>query len=204
MAYTRPSASAADATWQGAPAYTRPSASAADATFVTASGVDCTIVASLAITASLSMEFGNGEIDASITAALPISASMSAGHGVSADIHAVLTVASAVGAAQGVSGDIGAAVGITGVVSLTHERYEVKGVAQIGGVLVDRRVRVYRRATGDLVAQGDTVAGAFRLTTGFDAGGGEVYVLPIDLSGGATDWVPPVANRVVPTLAMDT
>lgn len=183
MAYTRPSASAADAIWQGASAYTRSSASAADATFVSSSSIDCTIAAAVSITASLSLVFAT-EIDTSIAAVLPIVGSINVAHGI--------------------AGAVVAAVGIAGAVSLTHERYEVKGVAQIGSVLADRRVRVYRRATGDLVVQGDTVAGAFRLTTGFDAGGGEVYVLPIDLSGSATDWVPPVANRVVPTLAMDT
>jgi hypothetical protein len=204
MAYTRPSASAADATWQGAAPYTRPSASAADATFVESSGVDCTIAASLAITASLAVSFGSVEIGSSIASVVPITASISADHGVAADIHAVLTVAAASGVAHGVAGSVGAAVGIAGAFDITHERYEVRGVTQIGGVLVDRRVRVYLRETGALIAQGDTVAGAFHLATGFSAGGGEVYVIPIDLSGGATDWTPPIANRVVPTLAMDT
>ena len=37
MAYTRPSASAADASWSGAPAYTRPSSSAANAAFISGS-----------------------------------------------------------------------------------------------------------------------------------------------------------------------
>jgi hypothetical protein len=80
-------------------------------------------------------------------------------------------------------------------------RYVLRGEVRHQGVLVDRRVRAYRRSDGDLIAQGDTVAGVFDLHAGFAAD--EYTVLPIDLSVGATDFAPPAANRVVSVLAQD-
>ena len=82
-----------------------------------------------------------------------------------------------------------------------HLRYEVRGEVRLGGVLVNRRVRCYKRSTGDLMGQADTVAGRYRVHAGFDAD--EVYTLAIDMDAGATDWVPPTANRLVPVLAED-
>ena len=81
------------------------------------------------------------------------------------------------------------------------ERYELKGEVRQAGVLINRRVRAYHRDTGALVNEGDTVAGHFRLHTGFAPA--EYYVIPIDLSNDAADWTPPCANRLVSVLAMD-
>lgn len=81
------------------------------------------------------------------------------------------------------------------------ERYELKGEVRLSGVLINRRVRAYRRDSGALVNEGDTVAGRFRLHTGFAAA--EYYVVPIDLADNADDWTPPCANRLVSVLAMD-
>jgi len=83
----------------------------------------------------------------------------------------------------------------------THLRYEVRGEVRLGGVLVNRRVRCYARASGELMGQAETVAGRYRVHAGFtDA---EVYVTAIDLADAATDWIPPAANRLVPVLADD-
>lgn len=81
------------------------------------------------------------------------------------------------------------------------ERYELKGEVRQSGVLVNRRVRAYHRDTGALVNEGDTVAGRFRVHTGFTPA--EYYVIPIDLSNDAADWTPPCANRLASVLAMD-
>jgi len=81
------------------------------------------------------------------------------------------------------------------------ERYELTGEVRLSGVLINRRVRAYRRDSGALVNEGDTVAGRFRLHTGFAAA--EYYIIPIDLDGDAADWTPPCANRLVSVLAMD-
>jgi hypothetical protein len=82
-----------------------------------------------------------------------------------------------------------------------HERYEVRGEVREGGVLVNRRVRVYLRSTGALMGEADTVVGKFSLHTGFTQS--EHYITPIDLGEFAADWLPPTANRIVPVLAYD-
>lgn len=100
-------------------------------------------------------------------------------------------------AGQGTVSFSGFSAAGTGVV----ERYELKGEVRQAGVLINRRVRAYHRDTGALVNEGDTVAGRFRLHTGFAPA--EYYVIPIDLSNDAADWTPPCANRLVSVLAMD-
>ncbi|AUN95399.1 hypothetical protein [Pseudazoarcus pumilus] len=83
----------------------------------------------------------------------------------------------------------------------TVVRYELRGAVRDQGVLVERRVRAYRLDTGELVAQGDTSAGLFRLPVGFEA---RLFtVLSVHLDEAATDYAPPCANRVESVLAMD-
>lgn len=117
----------------------------------------------------------------------------------------VVTVTSAIVSGVGVRGVAGqgavafsqfSAIG-SGIV----ERYELKGEVRQSGVLINRRVRAYRLDTGALVNEGDTVAGRFRLHTGFASA--EYYVIPLDLADNAADWTPPCANRLVSVLAMD-
>ena len=81
------------------------------------------------------------------------------------------------------------------------ERYELKGEVRQSGVLINRRVRAYRRDSGVLANEGNTVGGRFRLHTGFAAA--EYYVVPINLADDAADWAPPCANRLLSVLAMD-
>lgn len=83
----------------------------------------------------------------------------------------------------------------------TVVRFEVRGEVRNQGVLVDRRVRAYRRNDGALIAEQDTTAGRFRLHCGFAAA--EHYLVPVDLSAEATDYAPPCANRVLSVLADD-
>lgn len=91
---------------------------------------------------------------------------------------------------------------ITGLAPAQHPRHELRGEVRLGGVLVNRRVRAYARDTGALLGEADTVAGKFRVHAGFAAI--ECYATPIDLSPGATDWLPPTANRILAVLASDT
>lgn len=221
MAYTRPTASAADATWAGTGTYTRPAASAADATFPAAS-FDATIAAVVPVTASISMVHGVAgtiaavvpitaaidadyiqvNVDVDIVASVPVIASIDAVHGVAATITAVVPVAAAAAGAHGVSAAVVGTIGLLASIAAVHERYELSGEVRLSGVLVNRRVRAYRRSDGAFVAEADTVAGKFKVPAGFLATV-EHYVVPIHLDDAATDWSPPVANRVLPALAMD-
>lgn len=117
------------------------------------------------------------------------------------EIAAAVPVVAGAGLAHGVAASAAAALPVTAAVDALHERYEVRGQVKVGDVLVNRRVRVYSRASGALIAEADTVDGSFRVHAGFTAQ--EVYLLPVDLSESGTDWLPPAANRVVPVLAMD-
>lgn len=83
----------------------------------------------------------------------------------------------------------------------TVVRYELRGEVRDQGVLVNRRVRAYRRDTGALTAEADTVVGAFAIPVGFAVA--EYYLVPINLDIAATDFAPPCANRVTSVLAMD-
>ena len=115
------------------------------------------------------------------------------------------TVASAIASGSGARGVAGQGIVVFDQFSATGagvvERFELKGEVRQAGVLINRRVRAYLRDTGNLVNEGDTVAGRFCLHTGFTPA--EYYVIPIDLSNDAADWMPPCANRLLSVLAMD-
>lgn len=83
----------------------------------------------------------------------------------------------------------------------TVVRYELLGEIRKDTILVNRLVRVYRRDTGELIAEAMSDAGHFRIHTGFVER--EHYIVPIDTANDAVDWSPPVANRVLSVLAMD-
>lgn len=68
-------------------------------------------------------------------------------------------------------------------------RYELRGEVRAQGALVNRRVRVYRRDTGALVAEDDTAGGKVRLPVGLTPM--EFYLISLDLDAGATDHSPP-------------
>lgn len=48
-------------------------------------------------------------------------------------------------------------------------RYEVRGEIRLQGALVNRRVRTYNRASGDMVGDVNSVAGKFKVHAGFAA-----------------------------------
>nr|WP_295937352.1 hypothetical protein [uncultured Acidovorax sp.] len=220
MSYTRPAASAADATWAGSIAYVRPSQSAADASWQT--GVVGTAQGAVKVTGAVVAAHGvagvaqgrvrvTGEVQATHTPNLVIgvaagrvgvTGSVLAAHGVSGAGLGRIGVSGAVQARHGVKGSSVGRIAVGGAVQALHLRYEVRGEVRLGGVLVDRRVRCSNRTSGELMGQADTVAGRYRVHAGFDES--EVYVTAIDLSGGAIDWIPPTANRLVPVLADDT
>lgn len=221
MSYTPPAYSAASYTWVGTDAYTPPAYSAASFTWepvlvpVTGTGEGVVPITGAGTGALVFSAEGAGGV--AITGAavgyfgvlivgvgagvVPITGD---GVGVAGARGAGAGVVPVVGAGAGDFGASGAGVGvvpITGAAVALHPRYEVAGVVRLGGVLVNRRVRAYLRSSGGLVGQADTVAGAFRIHTGFEAD--EYTVTPIDMSPDAVDWLPPTANRVVSTLAVD-
>ena len=218
MSYTRPSAATADATWYGTPAYTRPAQSAADATWsaggatgtgagtltftgvaTAAHGIAGTGAGALAFTGAGTAEHTSAGVGAGM---LPFTGSATASHGIAGAAAGALAFTGSGAAAHGVSATGAGAIGFTGTCAALHLRYEVRGEVRLGGVLVNRRVRCYKRSTGDLTGQADTVAGLYRVHAGFDDA--EVTTMAIDLAEGATDWIPPTANRLVPVLADDT
>lgn len=221
MSYARPDHDAADASWLGQGAYTRPDHDAADASWLTSatgvgdgeldiigSGAGAHGVAGLG-TGEVAIEgFGTG------TAGAPAVSGSGAGDinvvGDGAGAHGVrgpgVGIVGIYGAGTGLHGVRGAGSGdvdITGSAEGLHLRYELRGEVRMAGVLVNRRVRAYRRDTGALVGEADTTAGQFRVAAGIGAPR-EHYVIPLDLSEDATDWRPPTANRVVSVLASDT
>lgn len=99
------------------------------------------------------------------------------------------------------TGAIPFATTLTGTATAQHPRYEVRGQVRLAGVAVERRVRAYGRDVGELLGQGDTTGGFFRIPAGFAEI--ECTVLPIDLATDATDYEPPTANRVLCVLAED-
>ena len=133
--------------------------------------------------------------------ALDFTGAASVAHGVAAQAAGALDFTGAGASAHGIVATCAGTLGFTGACAALHLRYEVRGEVRMGGVLVNRRVRCSKRATGELMGQDDTVAGRYRVHAGFDDA--EVYVTAIDLADGATDWIPPTANRLVPVLADD-
>ena len=187
-----------------------------------AHGINLDSVATIPVTADLALEFTSPNIDIDIAASIPvvaaaeavhgvavsgvasvpITAEMSAAHGVSVAAVATVSVQALQNSVHGVALDSIAAISVSAAADITVERYELRGEVRLSGVLVNRRVRAYLRSSGVLLGEADTAVGRFRVHTGFAAS--ECYVTPIDMTDGATDWLPPTANRITSVLAMDT
>lgn len=146
-------------------------------------------------------EYVNIQIDASGAVVVDIAVEGSAGHGIAGSGVATIGVDASSDATHGIAGSESVSIPITVSGTGVVERYELVGEVRLQGVLVDRRVRAYRRDTGALVGDASTVSGRFRLHTGFVAR--EHYLVPIDQANDATDWLPPCANRVMSVLAQD-
>ncbi|CAN7366724.1 hypothetical protein LJR118_002179 [Acidovorax sp. LjRoot118] len=221
MSYTPPAYNAVNFTWVGVPAYTPPVYTAVNFTWVppvdavTGVGDGVVLITGAAVGGLVFRAEGAGVVPITGAGAGYFGEVVAGvGEGVVSITGAAVGFAGAVGAGAGVVSVVGGGVGaagasgagagvipITGAGVALHPRYEVAGVVKLGGILVNRRVRAHLRSSGELVGQADTVAGAFRIHTGFEAD--EYTVTPIDLSPGATDWLPPAANRVTSTLAVD-
>ena len=178
-----------------------------------AATLDFAADASATYTSSLASGTGAGT--------LPLSADASGVHGVVGTGASTLTIDGSDAAAHGIAGPAEATVGFVASASVghgiagagdssltftvdaaaTHERYELRGEVRQGGVLVNRRVRAYLRDTGAMIGEDDTTAGRFNIHTGFAPA--EHYIVPVHLVADATDWTPPVANRVLSVLAQD-
>lgn len=221
MSYTRPDHDAADASWLGQAPYTRPDHDAADASWLTsATGFgdgELDIIGSGAGAHGVAgLGAGEIEVDGSGTgsAGVPVVSGSGSGdidvegdgtsaHGVRGPGVGVVDVDGAGTGKHGVRGSGAGDIDISGDGEGLHLRYELRGEVRLSGVLVNRRVRAYRRDTGALVGEADTTAGQFRVNAGIGSPR-EHYVIPVDLSDDASDWRPPVANRVVSVLASDT
>lgn len=208
MSYTRPLFDAADATWQGASPYTRPAADAADATWQPAGPATVealvTVPSPLGAPAGLVGVVAPEAVECVAVVPSPLGAPAAraqwvgqGGAAVPSPLGAPTVRALAVPVALSA---VPSPLGIPACVA-TVLRYELRGQVRDQGVLVDRRVRAYRRDTGALMAEADTTAGAFRLPVGFEAR--EFYLVPVDLDSEATDYAPPCANRVESVLALD-
>ena len=221
MSYTPPAGNAANASWVGAAAYTPPAGDAANASWaatgVTATcagalgftgaaavahGVAVVAAGTLAFTGAATVEHSSVVVECVAEGALDFTGAASAAHGIAVQAAGTLAFTGAGAAAHGIAATCAGTLGFTGACAALHLRYEVRGEVRLGGVLVNRRVRCSKRATGELMGQADTVAGVYRVHAGFDEA--EVYVTAIDLAEAATDWIPPTANRLVPVLASDT
>ncbi len=179
-------------------------------------------VATVPVTASMVLEYTSPNVDITLAAVVPVLAASDVAHGVAvagvaavsvtadlSSVHGVAVAAAATvpvqalqNAVHGVALDGIAAIGTTAAAAITVARYELRGEVRLSGVLVNRRVRAYSRASGALLGEADTSVGKFRVHTGFVAA--ECYATPIDLSDGAVDWLPPTANRITSVLALDT
>lgn len=221
MSYTPPAYNAANFSWVGLAAYTPPAYNAANFSWapvvadVTGTGAGVVPVTGagsgvLAFTGVGSGAVpvtgaGVGQFDQVITGdgagQVPIVGGGAGYAGASGAGVGVVPVAGASVGDYGASGAGAGAIPVVGAGLAVHERYELVGVVKIGEALVNRRVRAYLRSSGALVAQADTVAGAFRIPVGVVED--EYYLTPIDLAPGATDWLPPTANRVTSVLAVD-
>lgn len=183
MSYTPPAHDALDL--QFGSGYTAPAHNALDLQFGTASGGSTPVGVGAVVLEFIAAGTGTTEpptFTGTGAVVLEFTPDAAARHGVAGQGAAVLEFAPA---------GIGA-----------HPRYQLRGQVQDeAGLLVDRRVRAYRRSTGALVAEVDTVAGAFVIPAGFELD--EFYLVPIDLSPGAQDWAPPCANRVLSVLVAD-
>lgn len=104
-------------------------------------------------------------------------------------------------ASHGVAGQGAATIDLSAAGVGHVERYELRGEVRKDGILVNRLVRAYRRDSGELVGEGMTVFGKFRIHVGFAER--EHYIVPIDTANDAADWSPPCANRVLSILAQD-
>ena len=182
--YSVPAGNAADLTWAQAPdSYTANGAFTVE--FVVEGHATFTNVETI----------GNGAF------AVDFTVEGLAAHGVAGSGAFAVDFTPAGAAAHGVAGsgafDVGFSVAGSGIV----ERYELVGEIRKDGILVNRLVRAYRRDDGSLVGEMTTTGGKFRLHTGFVAL--EHYIVPIEQGNDATDWSPPVANRVMSVLAQD-
>lgn len=202
MPYTLPAATAADFVFAGT-VYSRPAATAADFVFSPAAvtGVGAvTLEISAAAEGTHTAPVAQEHVGVA-AATLDITAAASGVHGVAGSAGAALDVGAGVIGAHGVAGGGECSVEFTAAAAAVHERYELRGEVRQAGVLVNRHVRAHRRDTGALVGESDTVAGRFHIHTGFAPA--EHYIVPVHLDVAATDWTPPVANRVLSVLAQD-
>lgn len=181
--------------------YTPPVGDALVLQFAPSGAPSLSFAAALTVTGGLDLTYSLPTYTLAIDAALSIDSDLDVRHGVTGAMSADLDIGADVALAHGVAGAFSTSLSIDGSAALLHPRFRLHGQVKDNGVLVDRRVRAYRRSTGALVAEVDTVDGEFELSVGYSVD--EFYLVPIDLDNAASDWRPPVANRVLSVLVSD-
>lgn len=182
-------------------AYVYPVGSAINYVVPAIVGIEGIGAVTLEITASGVGEYVLSVIDGDGAVSVDVSATGAGAHGVAGAGAGAIGISAAGTAVHGVAGSgvASIAIGVDGTGEIL--RYELTGEVRFQGVLVNRLVRAYRRDTGELVGEMPTVAGRFKLHTGFAAR--EHYIVPIDPDELAEDYTPPIANRVLSVLAQD-
>lgn len=197
-AYTAPAGNAVAFVRQD---YVYPAGNAVSFAVPPAENVTGNGAATIEITAEGHGEFQTVAVDGDGSATIDFSAEGHGAHGVAGAGAAAIDFSAAGAGAHGVAGSGEASISMTAAGVGVVERYELRGEVRLQGVLVNRRVRAYRRDTGALLGEADTVAGKFAIHAGFAPL--ECYLVPIDMANDATDWAPPCANRVESVLAQD-
>lgn len=159
------------------------------------------MAAELTVEGGFTGAFTAPTITGDLAVTLSLDGEVTASHGIAGGFIALLDVSGDLLATHGVAGAMASTLTLSGGAIAVHPRYELRGVVQDAGVPVDRRVRAYRRSTGALAGEADTVSGAFTITVGFALD--EYYLVPIDMANDAVDWAPPAANRVLSVLVAD-
>lgn len=181
--------------------YTRPDGDAADFGSSTAVTPEAVIDFGVDVVFDVAAEHETEVPEAVVDFSIDVSADAAGAHGIAGTAAFSIDVSAEATGAHGVSGTASFSIDVSASAVAEHPRYELKGQVRDAGVLVNRTVRAYRRDTGALVGEQFTTLGRFRIHAGFEAR--EHYILPISLDSDATDWAPPVANRVMSVLAED-
>jgi len=182
MAYTPPAGDAVDFSWVGQPAYTAPAGDDVDFAFPAA-----LVAGRIALPSPLGAPALLGYFGVIVAGQIAIPSPLAAA---AARLRQVYLVRISL------PGPLAAPA-----LAATVIRYRLAGEVRSAGVLINRRVRAYRRSDGALIAQADTIAGRFDLHAGFAPD--EYLLVPVDLGAEAVDYAPPAANRVVSVLVQD-
>jgi len=212
VSYTPPAGNAADLNLSAGTGYTAPAGNAADLDLSAGSRADFSFLGAPTLSvpsgiADFTFEPGGAlPVTGTLAATLTIDGAVAASFTLptfTGALGATLAIDGAINATHARVGTLAAVLSIDGAVAGLHPRYRLHGELRDGGALVTspRRVRAHKRSNGAVVGEVDTSTGVFDIPVGYTLD--EFYVVPIDMSSDAVDWIPPVANRVLSVLVSD-